>query len=153
MTKIWRWFLFATLKDLVGPFYLYDFLCMGHATNDGQNTEGRRNRSDEHIQKKRFKSRLPHMLTWMEDSRPGNLTQFCVKSDVEIENTKILRLDLKRLRRKLYPYISLFNPMKHVWNDISSKMWFLTTLTTYRAQNLNTYVNIGGESDLLVPST
>ena len=43
------------------------------------------------------------IVTWMEDSRPRKWTlevTFRIDSDVEVENTKILHLSLKKVRKK-----------------------------------------------------
>ena len=50
------------------------------------------------IQRKNRKRYLPHVLTWVEDSRPGNLTLgmiFCIESDLQVEDTQFLHLDLE----------------------------------------------------------
>ena len=61
------------------------------------------------------------VLTWMQDSRPGKLTQgmeFGVESDVEVENAHILHLNLDKWRL-------LFNTVaKHIGEHIQTKIWF-----------------------------
>ena len=40
----------------------------------------------------------PHMFTWIEDSRPEELTmgvEFCVESDLQVQHTRKIHLDLK----------------------------------------------------------
>ena len=55
-----------------------------------------------------------NMLTWMEDSRPGKSTlgmKVWIESDVQVENTRILHLDIKdrktNLRALLLKYVTL----------------------------------------------
>ena len=47
----------------------------------------------------------------MEDSRPGKLiagVHLYVESDVQVENTQILHLDLKKMKRGPYMVISVY---------------------------------------------
>ena len=50
------------------------------------------------------------MLTWMEDSRRGKSTsgmKVSIESDVEVENTQFLHLDLNRENEPIKTYASI----------------------------------------------
>ena len=52
-----------------------------------------------------LENELPHGLTWMKDSRPGNFTlgaKTCVRFNVQVENRKVLHLKLNNLEKRTY---------------------------------------------------
>ena len=52
-----------------------------------------------HPEQRKIKNQFPHVLTWMEDSRSGNLTpgmNYCTESDFEVENTQSLHLNFNK---------------------------------------------------------
>ena len=57
------------------------------------------------------RSRFPHWVTWMEDSRPGRITvgvKLCIEPDVQTENIKILQHPGKTNQWNSYANVSYF---------------------------------------------
>ena len=57
-------------------------------------------------------TQIPHLLTWVENSRPGKSilgVVFYIESDVEVENTKILLLNLNIQEKRPYDPIMSIN--------------------------------------------